>query len=61
MKNIFLKKTNTNTGIIRRIDDLGRIIIPRELRKKMKLEEGDPLEIYYDDDKKIIGFKKYIE
>ena len=58
MSEIFKKETET--GIIRRVDDLGRVIIPRELRKKMELEEGDPLELYYDDDKKIVGFKKYI-
>ena len=34
------------TGIIRRIDDLGRVVIPKELRKSMKIKEGAPLEIY---------------
>ncbi len=33
-------------GIVRRIDDLGRIVIPKELRKAFALKEGDPLEIY---------------
>lgn len=37
------------TGIVRRIDDLGRIVIPRELRRKLDIKEGDPLEIYVDD------------
>ena len=36
------------TGIIRRIDDLGRVVIPREQRKKLGIKEGEPLEIYVD-------------
>lgn len=36
------------TGIIRRIDDLGRVVIPRDLRKKLGIKEGEPLEIYTD-------------
>lgn len=46
------------TGIVRRIDDLGRVVIPREVRKNMGIKEGDPLEIYTDRDGAII-FKKY--
>lgn len=38
-----------NTGIIRRIDDLGRIVIPKEVRRSMHLREGDPIGIYVDD------------
>lgn len=38
-----------STGIIRRIDDLGRIVIPREIRRTMHIHEGDPLEIFTDD------------
>ena len=34
------------TGIIRRIDDLGRVVIPREIRRTLRIKEGDPLEIY---------------
>lgn len=34
------------TGIVRRIDDLGRVVIPKEIRRSMRLREGDPLEIY---------------
>ena len=45
------------TGIVRRIDDLGRIVIPKELRRNLKIREGDPLEIYVNDD--MICFKKY--
>ncbi len=45
------------TGIVRRIDDLGRIVIPKEIRKTLKLDVGDPLEIYVENDELI--FKKY--
>ena len=44
-------------GIIRRIDDLGRVALPREIRRIMKIEEGDPLMIYFDKDS--ITLKKY--
>ena len=44
-------------GIIRRIDELGRIALPREIRRIMKIEEGDPLMIYFDKDSIIL--KKY--
>ena len=46
------------TGIVRRIDDLGRVVIPKEIRRSMGVREGDPLEIYTDRDGAII-FKKY--
>ncbi len=46
------------TGIVRRIDDLGRIVIPKEIRRTMHIREGDPLEIYTDKDGGVI-FKKY--
>lgn len=36
------------TGVVRRIDDLGRIVIPKEIRRNLKIHEGDPLEIYVD-------------
>ena len=36
------------TGIVRRIDDLGRIVIPKEIRRSFRIKEGDPLEIYTD-------------
>lgn len=46
------------TGIIRRIDDLGRVIIPKEIRRNCKIREGDPLEIFLEDSGGIV-FKKY--
>ena len=46
-----------NTGIVRRVDELGRIVLPKEMRKTMGIEEGDPMEIYVDGDS--IVLKKY--
>ncbi len=46
------------TGIVRRIDDLGRVVIPKEIRRTMRIREGDPLEIYTDNDGRVI-FRKY--
>ena len=46
------------TGIVRRIDDLGRVVIPKEIRRTMRIREGDPLEIYTDSEGEVI-FKKY--
>lgn len=46
------------TGIVRRIDDLGRIVIPKEIRRTMRIYEGDPLEIFFDTDHNIV-LKKY--
>ena len=46
------------TGIVRRIDDLGRIVIPKEIRRSFRIKEGDPLEIYTDAEGEVI-FKKY--
>ncbi len=60
-----MKKTNERldilmkaTGIVRRIDDLGRVVIPKEIRRTMRIREGDPLEIYTSSDGEVI-FKKY--
>lgn len=46
------------TGIVRRIDDLGRVVIPKEIRRTMRIREGDPLEIFTTRDGEVI-FKKY--
>lgn len=46
------------TGIIRRIDDLGRVAIPKEIRRKLNIKEGDPLEICLDGNKVI--FELYV-
>lgn len=46
-----------STGIVRRIDDLGRVVIPMELRRTLGITEGDPLEIFVDGDKIIL--RKY--
>ena len=46
------------TGIVRRIDDLGRVVIPKEIRRVLRLREGDPLEIFTEKDGEVI-FKKY--
>lgn len=46
------------TGIVRRIDDLGRVVIPKEIRRTMHIRDGDPLEIYTDREGEVI-FKKY--
>ena len=46
------------TGIVRRIDELGRVVIPKEIRRTLRIKVGDPLEIYTDRDGQII-FKKY--
>lgn len=46
------------TGIVRRIDDLGRVVIPKEIRRTMRIREGDPLEIFTNPDGEVI-FKKY--
>ena len=46
------------TGIIRRIDDLGRVVIPKEIRRRLSIDENDPVEFYVDGDRVII--EKYI-
>ena len=46
------------TGIVRRIDDLGRVVIPKEIRRTLRIKEGDPLEIFTDKEGEVI-LKKY--
>ena len=46
------------TGIVRRVDDLGRVVIPKEIRRTCNIREGDPLEIFLQDG--AVVFKKYI-
>ena len=46
------------TGIVRRIDDLGRVVIPKEIRRTLRIREGDPLEIFTDREGEVI-LKKY--
>ena len=50
-----------STGLVRRFDDLGRVVIPKEIRHRLLLEEGDPMEIFIDedDDGECIKLKKY--
>ena len=48
------------TGIVRRIDDLGRVVIPKEIRRTLHFREGDALEIYLDDQNGVI-FRKYTQ
>lgn len=56
---IFLRREEMKaTGIVRRIDDLGRVVIPKEIRRTLRIREGDPLEIFTDRDGEVI-LKKY--
>lgn len=47
------------TGIVRRIDDLGRVVIPKEIRRNFKIKDGDPLELFIEKDSGMICLKKY--
>ena len=47
------------TGIIRRVDDLGRIVIPKDIRNTLEIKEGEPLEIFVDTKEQMVCFKKY--
>ena len=47
------------TGVVRRLDDLGRLVIPKEIRRMLGWKEGDPLELYFDRENKGIVLKKY--
>ena len=46
------------TGIVRRIDDLGRVVVPKEIRRTLRIREGDPMEIFTNRDGEVI-LKKY--
>ena len=46
------------TGVVRRIDDLGRIVVPKEIRKTLRIREGDPLEIFTDKEGEIIIYNR---
>ena len=46
------------TGIVRRIDDLGRVVIPKEIRKTLNIRDGDPLEIFIDPNEKSVCFSR---
>lgn len=48
------------TGIVRRVDDLGRIVIPKEIRHNLGIREGEALEIFIDPDEKAVCFKVYL-
>jgi len=48
------------TGLVRRIDDLGRVVIPKEIRRRLKILEDDPMEIYIDEENGSVTFKKTI-
>lgn len=48
------------TGIVRYVDDLGRVVIPKEIRKTLNIREGDPLEIFTDPYEKTVCFKPYL-
>ena len=55
-----MTKTVKTTGIVRRVDDLGRLIIPKEIRNSLMIHEGDPLEIFTTEDGEIL-LKHYFE
>ena len=47
------------TGLVRRIDDLGRVVIPKEIRRNLGIKVGDPLEIFVDPVERMVCFQKY--
>lgn len=57
-KLVDLEEAMKATGIVRRIDDLGRVVVPKEIRRTLRIREGDPLEIFTDREGEII-LKKY--
>lgn len=48
------------TGIVRRIDDLGRIVIPKEIRRNLNIREGDALELFVDATERTVCFRPYL-
>lgn len=56
-----MSNNTTATGIVRRIDDLGRVVIPKEIRQTLRIKEGDPLEIAYNSAEGQIILTKYHE
>lgn len=52
-------ETMKTTGIVRRIDDLGRVVIPKEIRKRIGVKEGDPFEIFISKDRSSLILQKY--
>ena len=48
-----------STGIVRRVDDLGRVVIPKEIRRRYKITEGTPLELFIDDRRNQIILQRY--
>lgn len=48
-----------NTGVVRKVDELGRLVLPRELRRTLRIEEGDALEFLIDDKNRRIALRKY--
>lgn len=49
------------TGIIRRVDDLGRIVIPKSIREQLSIEAGEPLELFIESEKQMVCFQKVNE
>ena len=47
------------TGIVRRVDDLGRVVIPKEIRRELRIREGAPLEIFVDKNEGLVCFQRY--
>jgi transcriptional pleiotropic regulator of transition state genes len=54
-----LKGAMKNTGVIRKIDDLGRVVIPKELRRTLDISDDDPMEIFFDDETAAIFIQKF--
>lgn len=55
------KNMKSDTGVVRRIDDLGRVVIPKEMRHALQIKECEPLELFCDSERQQIVIKKYDE